>query len=79
MFWPAFSANLHFRLHLKLNTRRCKWFKNYALSSPVGFWENIAPAIKWAITIWSIFSKEVLINWQKPKSVISISKRSLAP
>ena len=67
------STKSRLRLHLKINTRRYKWFKNYALSSPVGFWVSIAHVIKWVITIWSISNKEVLTSWQRPKSATSFN------
>ena len=36
-----------------------EWLKQYGLNWRAGFWATTALAIKWAITRWSIFSKEV--------------------
>jgi hypothetical protein len=39
-----------------------------------GFLGSIAPAIKWVITAWLIFSREALISLRKPKNAKTLSK-----
>jgi hypothetical protein len=68
LFLTLLCNKPHLPIYWHSNHWRKKWYKNYELSSLVGFWVSTALATKWVTTAWSIFNKEVLISWLNLKS-----------